>query len=551
MVADQFGLSQWLEMFTWRLRFVSAAVPGVPQEFPSYLPNRSRMIKHTSFLCLLARTAALSLALPFSVSGSAQHVRDRGGLTRRLDAVLNSRELRFGFQGVEVDEAISGKPLYRRNTGNVFMPASNNKLLTSGAALALLGQDYQYRTQILAQGTLQKGILSGDLVIRGSGDPTLSAADLRSMTSDLKATGLSSITGGIRYDASVFDEQWLGESWEWDDEPFYYAAQVSGLNVDRNVTLVSVTAGSVEGQPAIVSLTSGAEQCLRIENSAITGRVGSAPHILVGRRRGENTITVSGTIPIGSASAQPITAAVTFENPALYTASLLLADIKQTGITIGDNHVLKLDRPIVNGQTLVTHSSEKLTTILGLMNKPSDNMIAECLLKTAGALKEGVGTAGISGTGAVAARDWLLSIGLDKNQLRQVDGSGLSRQNYVSPANVAKLLRYWAQSTQFNTFYNSLPVAGVDGTLKNRLKGTLAENNCHAKTGSIGQCSCLSGYVTSNDGVLLVFSILMNNQLGSMAPCIAAENKIVQMLAEAELRPAQSPDPDIIEEHMK
>jgi D-alanyl-D-alanine carboxypeptidase/D-alanyl-D-alanine-endopeptidase (penicillin-binding protein 4) len=172
------------------------------------------------------------------------------------------------------------------------------------------------------------------------------------------------------------------------------------------------------------------------------------------------------------------------------------------------------------------------------MNKPSDNMIAECLLKTIGAVKQKVGSAGRTGTGPIAAREWLTSIGLDPAQLQQVDGSGLSRQNYVSPHNLVKLLQYWTASPQYITFFNSLPIAGVDGTLRNRMKGTPAANNCHAKTGSLSQVSSLSGYVTSKDGVPLVFSIMINNQIGTPGIATLTENSIVELLAGTNVGPA-------------
>ena len=180
--------------------------------------------------------------------------------------------------------------LYSRNADHVFLPASNNKLLTSSAALALLGPDFRYRTVIGTVGQINNGTLSGHLIIVGSGDPTLSSDDLSSMAAAVKAAGVSAITGGIEFDASAFDDQWLGDGWSWDDEAAYYSAQVAGLNVDRNVTLVTVKPASHAEQPALVLLTPGASAFMKIENTATTregdGESAAESHITIDRKEG-------------------------------------------------------------------------------------------------------------------------------------------------------------------------------------------------------------------------------------------------------------------------
>jgi len=216
--------------------------------------------------------------------------------------------------------------------------------------------------------------------------------------------------------------------------------------------------------------------------------------------------------------------------------------LQQKGIEIGNAHIMRLASGADHAgeHVLATHSSTPLSEILTTMNKPSDNLIAECLLKTVGAVKRGSGSSGISGTGTALVREWLLSIGLNKEQLRQVDGSGMSRQNYVSPLNIVRLLRYWYANPEGKYLIDSLPIAGVDGTLRRRMVGTKAQNNCRAKTGSLGQVSSLSGYVTTQGGDVLAFSILTNNQVTSSAPCVEAQNQIVTFLAGLQKLPGLS-----------
>lgn len=462
-------------------------------------------------------------------------------LAKQIDAFLDVPGLQAGFQGVCIQSLKDNTVLYERNADKVFLPASNNKLLTSAAALALLGPNYVYHTRLYGTRAVDRhGVLHGDLILRGAGDPLLSPTQLNALAHAVYLKGVRRITGHLRYDDSFFDRQRLGDGWTWDDEPFYYSAQVSALNLNENILQVQVLPGSHPGTPCRV-LVGPTDTYVKIVNHALTVAPahGKSPArndkplvpLNITRLRGENTLLVTGTLPVDVTSKDNLPTGVTVEDPSRYTAQAFAQDLIKAGIRLRYPEV-KDGPPLPALATLVAeHKSPPLSEMLRLLNKPSDNLMAECLLKTVGAEKTGQGTAGLSGSGARITRTFLQSIGLSLGELQQADGSGLSRLNYVSPRNLVRLLAYMHTRPDFPVYYGSLPIAGVDGTLRRRMKNTPAQGNCHAKTGSLSHVSACSGYVTTKDGEMLVFSLMMNHQLAPGSAATGAQDKIVALLA--------------------
>jgi D-alanyl-D-alanine carboxypeptidase/D-alanyl-D-alanine-endopeptidase (penicillin-binding protein 4) len=451
-------------------------------------------------------------------------------LVRAIDAALDNPGIQTGFQGIVIQSLTDGTLLYTRNPDKVFLPASNNKLLTSGIALATLGSDYVWRTRLYRIGPLtDEGVVQGDLVLRGAGDPILTSEDLDDMVQQALRAGVRSITGNLYYDDSLFDRQRLGDLWAWDDEPYYYSAQISALNLDENLVTLQAKPGRKVGARVQVTVTP-TQRYVRLQVSAVTGPAKSKYGLIFDRVRGQNLITVSGTLPIDVAAADNPAVRLTIEDPSRFTALVLAERLRQAGIAIlggvRDGSPVPANTPVV-----AEHESIPLAQMLRRLNKPSDNLIAECLLKTVGAERRQQGTSGEEGTGEQEARTWFAKIGLDVSRLHIVDGSGLSRVDFVSPRNLVRLLAYIHTQPYFSILYDSLPIAGVDGTLYRRMRGTAAEKNCHGKTGYVSHVSSLSGYVTTRDGEMLAFSILMNNYLAPVSQCTAAQDKIVELLA--------------------
>jgi D-alanyl-D-alanine carboxypeptidase/D-alanyl-D-alanine-endopeptidase (penicillin-binding protein 4) len=448
-------------------------------------------------------------------------------LVAKIDSLLADKNMQTGFQGVLIQSLKDKTILYERNADKLFLPASNNKLFTSAAALSVLGAGFVYTTRVVAAAAPdKKGVIHADLTLVGSGDPLLTYADLTGLAHALRTAGVRKIEGMVMADDSLFDQQRLGDGWTWNDEPAYYSAQVSALNMDENLVNVRVFPGAKEGD-AVRVVVSPTEKYMTVQNLAKTSAPDTKSTLIVDRARGQNLILVTGVLPLGTAENAAPNVPVTVEDPTHFALTVFQEALTKEGIRVAH----KRFPPPTGTVALAQHTSVPFAQILKLLNKPSDNLMAECLLKTVGAVKKGQGTAGSNGTGALTAREFFTSIGIDVAHLHQTDGSGLSRQNFASPRVFVQLLSYLHAQPDFPLLYDSLPIAGVDGTLRNRLKNTLAAYNCHAKTGSLSQVSSLSGYVTTREGEMLLFSILMNNQIGAGRVPISIQDNIVLLLA--------------------
>lgn len=421
------------------------------------------------------------------------------------------------------------KVLYERNADLSMNPASNMKLFTSAAAMAKLGPEYRYTTRVVAAGKpSSEGVVEGDLILVGGGDPVLETRDLEKLADAVKATGAREIAGGLVADDHRYDDERLGIGWNSDDEPFYYSAQITALTVNRNVLLVDVEPGMAVGDLAGVKV-GPAPEYISVENRVRTVAADGGTLVRITRRRARNEVVISGRIALGSAAVRG--REVTMEEPQLYAAQIFRNLLAARGIQVkgANRHA----RSPLAGVELASHQSIPLSEILPLLNKPSDNLIAEMLLKEIGfaVRKSGDATAG-----SEVLEAWLKEIGIDNGGVRINDGSGLSRLDLVTSRAVSDLLLWVDQQPWRETFIRSLPVAGVDGTLRSRLRGTAAEKNLMAKTGSLSHVTALGGYVTGRGGQRYVVSILINNYPGSLngaAGAKRAEDAIAIALAES------------------
>ncbi len=447
-------------------------------------------------------------------------------LSEKIDSLLKDPNLNHGLQGVLIKSLKTGATLYEHNADLVFIPASNMKLLVSATALDRLGPDFTYQTGLYATGKVSaKGVLEGSVVLKGAGDPVLETADLDDLVRQVKARGISKIRGDVIVDDSLFDAQRLGWAWCWDDMPYYYSAEISALNLNRNCVQVWVYPGKTEGAAAAVRLVPPTDY-MSIENTAVTGAADAKKAVSVDRALGSSTITVRGIIPLGS-KVTGCEELITVKEPALYAGNVLHDQLSKRGVQVlGDVVAGKLPE---NAERIAAHTSPPLSKILALLNKPSDNLIAEVLLKTLGAVKKGTGT---TDAGAEVETEFFDEIGMDTDAMRIVDGSGLSRLNYITPRNLVTLLTYMHGHKDAQVYIDSLPIAGRDGTLRSRMKGTAAEGNVRAKTGYVSRVSSISGYLTTKGGEELVFSILMNHHLCANSQATAVQNAICALLAD-------------------
>jgi len=468
-------------------------------------------------------------------------------LPKRIAAVLSDPDLSHGFWGIEVVSLPSGHILYAQNADKLFTPASNTKIFTTAAALALVGPDYKFHTTVETAGTLDKyGRLSGDLVLMGRGDPNLSGRalpyDLRTERNDhpiqvlenladaLVQKGVKYVDGDIVADDSYFAFERYGEGWSQDDLVWGDGAPVSALTINDNVVFVNILPADRPGERAFVSVTPFADY-YRIDNRIITTPAGTGRKIFINREPGSTVLTLWGNMPLDDLGANE---ALAIEDPAEFAAQLFRSLLEKRGIAVygrqrthhtelaslstfsvtslapsrgGDDNQFRpgqMNQPLV----LASNESKPISEDVRVINKVSQNLHAEILLRLLGREK---GTAGTVEGGLEVLRGFLTQANVPADQYLFYDGSGLSRQNLVTPHAVVQLLRYAAQQPWSNVYRSTFPVAGVDGSLSDRFKNTKLQGRVNGKTGSLGGVKALSGYAKTDKGEQVAFSILSNN----------------------------------------
>lgn len=438
--------------------------------------------------------------------------------------------------GVVIQSLQMGEMIYQRNEQKSFMPASNMKLFTTAAALTSLTPDFRYTTTLIANGSIKHGLLDGDLIFKGSGDPTISGRynggkvteTFEQWADSAKAKGIWEIRGNLIGDDNCFDEDFYGDGWDANYETDWYAAQFGGIVFNDNCVDLTVVAGDSIGAPAKVSWIPDTKY-VSVLNETVTAAPESSYYISFYRERGSNIIHVRGRFPVNKPTWSE---SVAIDNPTLYTMTVLKEVFESKGIKV-DGSVKDIDSfktPPTYAETtqIASFTSIPLSEIVKTINKPSQNLYAEQLFRTMGMVfyKQGGMT-----TGRYVAQPIFSRWGMDTTRLQVVDGSGLSRLNLVSPSNIVGLLTGMYEGKYFQPFYESLPIAGVDGSLKNRMKGTKAENNVHGKTGFIGYVRSLSGYVTSLDGEMFAFSMIANHYTVPTSMAEKIQNEVCLRLA--------------------
>jgi D-alanyl-D-alanine carboxypeptidase/D-alanyl-D-alanine-endopeptidase (penicillin-binding protein 4) len=467
------------------------------------------------------RRVSVSLLLIVTTSACATHKapsinpRAEQELASDLARVFGAPVMSQGLWGVEVKSVDSGRVLFEHNARALVMPASNMKILTLATAAETLGWDFCFTTTLETAASLENGVLEGDLIVRGTGDPTINRRNGRSTAvfdewaGTLKTAGITRIDGAIVGDDNAFDDQGLGAGWSWDDLQYGYAAPAGALEFNENVVQLTIAPDvSSEGSPARVQLAPGSG--LQLVNHAYTGASKTATTIGFERRVDQPILTVTGSVAI---DAQAITREVAVVNPTMYFAQSLKDALIARGIDVTGNAVDgddRLDLPAPSARRVLARSqSPPLREISTVLMKVSQNLYAETLLKAAGAANGGLGTAE---GGRIATRALLSSWGIPQSTYVQYDGSGLSRYDYVTADLIVTILQHmYSDPRQREPFVATLPVAGKDGTIASRMKKTRAEGNAAAKTGSIANVRTLSGYVRTRDGEMLAFSMLANS----------------------------------------
>ncbi len=535
---------------------------------------------------------ALVLVLLLQLSAvAAKKPAPKKDIAKEIAAILSQPPLDRAHWGIDAVDMDTGKALYAQNSDQLFLPASNTKLFTTAAALAIACPDYRFHTTVETEGNIDsRGHLFGNLVIFGRGDPNISGRVLpyslktertpphtqilEEMADQVAKSGLKTVDGDLIGDDTYYAFERYAEGWALDDLQWSDGAPVSALSFNDNVVFMSILPGVLPGDKALITVEPDTGY-YELDNRIVTSAAGIVRKIGIHRDPGSKKIVLWGSLPLGDAGMKE---SLSIEDPAEFVALLFRTLLEQRGITVhgtararhGDGaqfFTMQAPPPALvtpegnpsatsvppastapeaaaspaqnasgtepqatsssSNKILAEHISSPLLDDIRVTNKTSQNLHAELALRLVGKLR---GNNGSFEGGAAAVKQFLLQAGLKDDEFTFLDGSGLSRRDLVTPAATIQLLIYAARQPWGPAFEESLPVGGVDGSLADRFLNTPAAGLVQAKTGSLSHVNTLSGYGQTQTGKRFVFSIFCNNHNMPGGKVLAAIDSIMQLL---------------------
>lgn len=490
-------------------------------------------------------TAATSASAPTRSAVDAPRTLDE--LKSRIEQIVRQPALEPGFFAVKIVSLDSGQIIFEQDANKFVRPASNMKLYTVATAFDRLTPDFHFITSVYAKEKPDDGKVKGDLVIYGRGDPSIAARfndgdyfkGINELADRIVTAGVKRVKGDLVGDESYFNGEPLGSGWEWEDLTWSYGAPVSALNINDNALDLNVKPADRVGAPVLVTTGPPAASFITILNRATTSDRSARSNLRIYRGLGANTIELSGTLPFGDAG---FVGGVAIPDPALAFVTMLREALVKRGVKIdgrlrtvtsrsGDSIMPRTVPGFGTGSMaqfpveIASLQSPPFSVIAAHTLKPSQNQYTELILRTLGRNPQVLNSSGetrpLSGdargarddeeSGLQVVRNFLRQAGIGDNDVALNDGSGLSRNDLISANTTVALLTFMTKHKYFEQFRAALPIAGVDGTLRTRMRGTPAEGNVRAKTGSLSSVASLSGYVTTAGGEHLVFSMMLNN----------------------------------------
>lgn len=448
----------------------------------------------------------------------------------KIDKLLSDKFFESTHAAIDVYDLTNKDTVYQKNVKYLMHPASNMKILTSAAGLVFLGPDYNFETTLYYKGDVKDRVLNGDIYIVGGFDPIFSIIDLDYFVNAIDSLRIKKINGNILADVSNIDTMYWGKGWMWDDDPSTDSPYLSSLNINEN-SVDALLIGTKLGKAAHLILNPYSDY-FKIDNETITVPSNAEGSYTITRdwMNKKNTIIATGRVrreKIISGDEEPISLNVF--RPDLYFLTLLKETLERKGIKVkGEINDSLLPKDAVYLRTV----SRPLSKVIEPLNKKSDNLSAEMVLYAMAGKYFGKPATAKKGISVI--NNFITSTGFNPEKYRLVDGSGLSHYNLVSAELILEVLKYmyYSEPDLYEKLSDSFPVAGVDGTLEKRMRGTIAEGSVKAKTGTISGVSDLSGYITTKSGKLLAFSILMENFVNNTSTARNFQDEICKILVD-------------------
>ena len=521
-------------------------------------------------ICFFGLLLFVSLNLSAQTNPSAASLSE---LQSHLDTLMNEPRFAAATWGVKIVSLESKKTVFEHDAGKLFSPASNCKLYTMALALDQLGGDYRIKTSLYSTAKPDKrGTLKGDLIVYGRGDPTINARlnggdiyrALQPLVAALTNAGVRRIAGDLVGDESFIVGSPYGSGWAWDDVNYYYGAEISALTINDNTLRVTVQPGGKIGEPCQLSIAPATSYVV-LSNRTQTIAAGGKRDLNFYRPGEQNVIFVTGKMPLGETN---FSDEVTLHDPAKLFVTFFKEALRRNGIKVGGdirtvNWLSPQAQPVDVSKWVELGSVESLLMrdINREVQKPSQNLYTDLVLAHLGAIagqrssnrttisdatnqtETVIGRISSEDLGVRELEAFLKKIGVKRGDVEFEEGSGLSRNNLVTPNATITLLEYMSRHAEAESYRRALPIAGVDGSLRRRMKKTRAENNVHAKTGTLRWANSLSGYVTTAAGERLAFCLMVNRYQSPDAEHAARNelDKIAVMLAEFNVRTDQQP----------
>ena len=460
------------------------------------------------------------LLLPASAAAQ-QKAKDTRALESEIQKILKLDQLQKSKVGIYAMDVDTGEVLYADEENDAFNPASNMKLVTAAVALETVGPEFVWVTRVSAK-DVTNGVVQGPLYIKGEGDPLLMWEDLLAWAADLRARGITKVEDGIVVDDSEFGGEFSAPGFDQKDEDASYRAPIGALSLNFNSQTVVVRPADKSGEKAIAYLVPPNDNVTLVNQVKTAGgkraRIGGSAE-----KNGDGTkITIKGSIGVDS---DPEYVRKRIDNPSLFTGSAFSHALTLAGIEVG-GEVRRGERP-GGTRTLVYHESQPLAHVVFLMNKWSNNFMAEMLYRHFG---RGKGAADVDRARKVVG-EFMEKAGANGKGFESFNGSGLYDGNAITPKQIVKLLDYMADRPTYPEFAAALAVAGQDGTLRARLGGSKTKGTLRGKTGTLNTVTALSGYLRTKSGRNVAYSILINDPPVKAWVLRGAQDEIAEAIA--------------------